>query len=182
LRYTLDVTNGRFLSQEVEYLDFSETIDTNGQKEIGLRYSNQGGGSANWVSGAYTIYGTPLPSPTLKIIGNTLYVSEEVYGVVLVTYRVVRHIYVFKVTPYIGAEENRFQCFAWAVWDGGTTYVEIDSEGYADSGLDEDECNKKPGSNVKVIGPEDAPREVDPQDERYFYDWCDLSFISKRND
>lgn len=117
LAYQLHVSNGTLSGQMVEILPFSEIVQFQNSTEAALQYPTRTILAAEWLS-----KGEGLPE--ILTAGGRVRTKTPVLGSMMVVYEIVRHSREVSVAPRLGATQNSYQNFIYAVWDGGNAYLE----------------------------------------------------------
>jgi hypothetical protein len=148
--YKLRVSYGHLGGQEVDIVYRDETIQCNGADSVSIDYPPYGSVSLQWVGKCYDILGTEVVKPDVSDIGRKIFLSHKVYGTLRARYVVRRFKCDITIPVRPLAIENKTQCTAYAVWDKGLTWEEIEEPpGY-------DATTGDCGNGVEV--------EVDPDD------------------
>lgn len=176
LPYRIGVAVGVISERSQSFLDYAEAIQCDLQTELTPKYPVQEITRWEWVGDAYDRDGAVIPKPAVRISGKGLALDQPVYGTVLVVYKVVQHRYTVSIKPRIGAQENRLTAFAWAVWSGGNTVIEVEApdgaeEGVCQAGLDT-------GSSHVEDMPDGVPGSVSPDNETHDIDYCTMLEMS----
>jgi hypothetical protein len=167
LNYTAGCSHGTLGPRRVQEVDYTEAIQCNLELEPELTYPALSVTRFAWVGDAYSPLGDVLARPAVTINANGIKIATKVYGTLLVTYKVCRHIYSIAIRPRVGATENKLQSFVYAVWSGGNTYLEVKPPAGAEDG----ECNYYRGSGNFTSEP-NKPQSVPADDQNIYIDYC----------
>lgn len=172
LAYRLGCSHGSLGPREISILDYTEAIQCNLQTELTLKYPPLSITSYDWVGDAYDETGTIIQRPAVTIRETALTLAMPVYGTLLVTYQVMQHRTQVEVTPRDGALENRLTSFAFAVWSGGNTAMELEPPDGAEEGV----CGSSItyGSVHFTTGDPGVPDSVPPENETISIDYCTM--------
>lgn len=151
----------------IKTLVFTEAVQCNFELEINLKYPVISIESANWLGGSYGSEGEFVTNPEITISETGITLSKKVYGTLIVKYKVCQHTYSFSVNKRTGIE-NLFTAFAYAVWEGGNTYVELLPPSELEDGA---RCNTYGGSG-NFTSDDPRPDSVPPEDEYIKIDYC----------
>ena len=168
LAYVAGCSWGTLGPRRVQEASYTEAIQCDLQLEPELTYPALEVERYSWVGDAYSPAGDVLARPEVTIAGTGIRIAEKVYGTLLVTYRLVRHLYSLAITPRPDAEENRLQSFVYACWTGGNVYIGIE----APEGAEEGECNARGSDGLEVPPDDQPPDHVDPDNEYIDIDYC----------
>lgn len=168
LNYLAGCSHGTLGPQRVQEVDYTEAIQCNLELEPQLKYPALSVTRFAWVGDAYSPLGDVLTRPTVTINATGIKIAEKVYGTLLVTYKVCRHIYSIAIRPRIGATENKLQSFVYACWDGGNTYLEIE----APVGAEDGECNTFGSGGDHFTSSPSKPQSVPSEDTNIYIDYC----------
>jgi len=170
LNYSAKISHGVLGPRVVAELEYAELLQIQKITEPALRYPTSEILSAEWVTDAFAVDGEVLPRPAVDISGNRPRIAEQVYGTLLVIYRVVRHAYSVTIYPRPEAAENKYQSYIYALWDGGNNFIEYNPPPTV---LDGGRCNSGGGGSVTVVPPDCEPAPPQPEDLHYDVDYCD---------
>jgi|GEM_PF-7075193 hypothetical protein len=168
LNYLAGASWGTLGPRRVQEVLYTEALQLDLELEPELKYPALSIERYVWVGDAYSPAGDVLVRPAVTISGSGITIAEKVYGTLLVTYRVCRHLYSLAVQPRPDAEENRLQSFVFTCWDGGNNYIEIE----APEGAEEGACNNRGGSTFNPIWDDYTPDHVEPEDINVDVDYC----------
>jgi len=169
LNYRIGCSWGSLSARRVEVIDYTEDVQVDIELELDLKYPAVSITRSSWVGDVYTADGEVInPTPQAIVTTDGVSLTEKVYGTLLVTYKVCRHVYGIRINPRVGAIENQLQSFVYACWDGGNTYMEMEiPDGSEDGG-----CNYKIDYNLHMPDSDDPPDHVDPENEYLDIDYC----------
>ncbi|MFA6135482.1 MAG: hypothetical protein WC869_15830 [Phycisphaerae bacterium] len=176
LPYQIGVAVGVISECSIAFLDYAEAIQCDLQAELTPKYPVQEITSYEWVGDAYDQNGAVIPRPAVRISGKALALSQPVYGTLLVVYKVIQHRYTVSITPRPGAKENRLTAFAWAVWNGGNTYLDVEAPSGAKGGVCQGSIDT--GSAHMEEMPDGVPGSVSPDNETHYIDYCTMLEIT----
>lgn len=191
LNFKIGCSNGNLTPGLVEILDYTELVQVNLSRNPPLKYPAMSISSYAWDGDVYNKKGEMVGPPDILLINNSLNLRQEVYGSLRVTYKVYRNTYTLSVQPREEYQEKNFQSFIYAVWGGGTTYIEVEAP--VGSEQEEVPCNNILGGGINgglgqfgVLGAtpgsttggeletEDDPYQgqVSGSDENRYIDYC----------
>lgn len=168
LNYIIGCSWGTLGPRRVQEVDYTEAIQCNLELGPQLTYPALSVTRYSWVGDAYSPEGDILTRPSVTINDHGIAIAEKVYGTLLVTYRVCRHLYSIAIRPRSDAEENKLQSFVYACWDGGNTFIEVE----APAGAEEDQCNNFGSGGDHFTTGDDVPQSVPPEDQTIWKDYC----------
>ena len=169
LNYRIGCTWGTLGPRRVNESDFQEALQCNLQTELETRYPPLAVTGYTWLGDAYSPAGDVLTRPAVTIADGKIRIAQAVYGTLLVSYTVHRHLYSLATPVRPGALENTIQSHVYACWAGGNTVIEIEQP----EGAEDGECNyNHSGGMVDLIDDRQPPDHVDPEDEYIDVDYC----------
>jgi len=80
-----------------------------------------------WIGRCYDNEGNITIRPEVTIVGNKIILSKKVYGSLRIRYMAIRHTYHVIVSKRLNAIENTYQSVAYAVYDGGVEWTDIEA-------------------------------------------------------
>lgn len=125
--YQFHVSHGSVTSGSTDIKYREEVVQCSMQLVHTLDYPLYQLGSMSWIGRCYDSQGNFVSRPQVSIYGNQVVISEEVYGSVRVRYTVVRHTYHVTISRRFAAIENKYESVAYAVWDGGVKWIDIEA-------------------------------------------------------
>lgn len=151
LNFKVGCSNGSLHDGHVEILDYTELVQVNLNRNPPLKYPAMSISSYAWDGDVYNKIGEMVGHPDISLIDNSLSLRDTVYGSLRVTYKVYRYTYILSVQPREEYQEKKFQSFIYAVWGGGTTYIEVE----APVGAEQEEipCNNILGGGIGQFSP-----------------------------
>jgi len=169
LNYLIGCTWGTLGPRRINESDFQEAIQCNLQTELETRYPPLSVTGYTWIGDAYSPEGDVLTRPAVTVVDGRIRIAARVYGTLLVSYKVHRHLYTMAIPARSEAEENTVQSHVYACWSGGNTVIEIEQP----EGAEEGECNYNHSAGmVDLIDDRQPPDHVDPEDEYIDIDYC----------
>lgn len=147
---------------------YTEVIQCDMNLKATLKYPAMEIKSVGWVNEVYGETGEVTTKPNITIVSDGVKFSKKVYGSVLVTYKVCQHVFPFSVKRRTEAIENFFSAFAYAIWTGGNTFLELK----APEGAEEGECNTYRGTGTFSGKEPNVPENVPSEDEYEDIDYC----------
>lgn len=200
LNYSLKTTYGRLSSRRISTVRESESVAFSISNSASIKYMPEQTPTYEWVGVIRDAQGGILQTPpTVTFDANNVYLSQKVYGTLLLKYTVVRHSYVSTVVPREEGAEDFCGAVLYAPFDGGISWLEMSVPPSIDdivSGASL--CGGSTQGNV-IIGPdgelievvqsvgggdnsdqssESRPRYASPVDEVYTYDYCTGDLIN----
>jgi len=195
LNYKFGVSRGVISERVIQELVYTERLQANLQRRLQPSYPPLLIQSYAWDGEVYTAAGEVIrPKPTIFLRSKGFDIDGEVYGTLITTYRVYRHTYVVNIQPSTQYAEKKFQSFFYAVWFGGTAFLEIETPMDAED-KDKVECKNRLADGTGVLSPfgvvaigdtdigsefdveedeqERYQRQVQPEDENQYIDYCD---------
>lgn len=169
LQFTSGVSWGELQEPQVEELEYQETVQCDLQDTIKLKYPARQIKRYEWLGNAYSATGEVVPRPAVSISGGEISLAQRVYGSLQVQYLVHRLRCRYQASPRPEAVENKLQAFAYAVWPGSSTHIEIEPPDGAEQGL----CNSSVGSG-SISGLPDVPSSVPPDNDHVYIDYCTM--------
>jgi len=121
-----------------------------------------------WVGGVYDQKGTRIIRPVINRSddGRSLILEDRVYGLLSIVYHVIQHEYLVNVPVRDEPAENKYPSYAYAVWDGGNTYLGLDPlppvEGGGGGG----------GTIIEDDDDKDDDDYIKGEDEIHEFDYC----------
>lgn len=167
LQFKFGCTHGTVGKPSKAIVKYSEIIQCNLETEITLKYPTEGTVKCEWAGDVCDKDGGNAPKPELKIVNGKLIVGSKVYGTLLITYDVCRYTFPINVSPRPKAIENSTTSFAFAIWEFGNNYIEINLTESSESG----KCNNF-GDDAHFTNGDDRPEYVDPEDYDILIDYC----------
>lgn len=185
LNYKTYCSNGTYVGPLREEILFEELVQCDGESDPTLKYPATSIISWEWQTETYNTAGEVVAKPRITVKNNTLKFSKKVWGTVKVIYMINRHTYVLSIYPRMEYEENKIQSYFLAVWDGGTSYIEVEAPATAEDG----ECNNRwnpgtgaydyvsaiPASTSEIVNNESGDDPYGPvpaEDETVYIDYC----------
>jgi hypothetical protein len=169
LNYRIGCTWGTLGPRRVNESDFQEALQCNLQTELETRYPPLAVTGYTWLGDAYSPAGDVLTRPAVTIADGKIRIAQAVYGTLLVSYTVHRHLYSLATPVRPGALENTIQSHVYACWAGGNTVIEIEQP----EGAEDGECNYNHSTVLNVNpSPDSPPDHVDPENEYIDIDYC----------
>lgn len=190
LNFRIGCSNGTITQGAIQYLDFTELIQVNLDKTPSLKYPALRLTSYIWEGEVYNSKGEVVTPPQINLNSHAPILSASVYGSLRLTYQTFRHTYTVTIQPRAEYQENKFQSFIWAIWNGGTTWIEVEAPLGAESDSSAMSCLSKydgsagqfspvAGTTGKTIlpsgfdGSEEEPfGKVEGEDETVNIDYC----------
>lgn len=83
--------------------------------------------SMQWLGNCFDENGSVIARPDVVQIGRVLSFSKKVYGSLRVRYSVFRKTFNVRIEAREDSIENNFECVAFARWNGGLEYKEIEA-------------------------------------------------------
>jgi hypothetical protein len=132
LPYNLGVSHGVVGVGVVEEFEHTENIVFNLTATASLTYFAQEVVAIEWITSSYDSLGSVIKTPVVEIAGNTVTLSEVAYCTLTVTYSVYRLVHTVTVPERENAEENKYTSVAYAHYDGGVVWEELEQPANAD--------------------------------------------------
>jgi hypothetical protein len=167
LAFIVGTSHGTLSTPIIETVEFTEALQCDMKTELTPKYPVVDIIRFDWVGDAYGLQGDVVSRPILTDNGETIGVSVPVYGTVLVTYTVFRHVYTLDIHPLEGATENALQAWIYACWDFGNEVMECKFP----DGAETEECNNRDG-DTGTINDVSPPGCIPSSDEEKSIDWC----------
>ncbi|KGO33208.1 hypothetical protein JT06_15850 [Desulfobulbus sp. Tol-SR] len=168
LNYRIGCTWGTLGPRRINESDFQEAIQCNLQLQLETEYPPLEINGYTWLGAAYSPEGDFLSHPAVTIVDGKIRIAQAVYGTLLVSYKVHRHLYTLALPVRPGAAENTVQSHLYARWSGGNEVIEIKQPEGAETG----ECNYITGYTLDISPDDQPPDHVDPEDEYVDIDFC----------
>lgn len=125
-RWQLKVSHGSVVSSRMQHAYREEVIQCSLQKEVTPDYPVMHAHTLAWIGNCYDSRGNTVGKPLAWYADGAVHVSRKVYGSLRFRYMVRRTEYKIKVSRRTGAFENKYEVVAYAVWDGGVTWIDVD--------------------------------------------------------
>jgi hypothetical protein len=132
----------------------------------------------DWLAECYDASGAVVTPPALAIDGDTIVIPAPVYGSVQVRYRTERYSHTLSVPRREDALEEFFSAAAYALYDGGLTWIDVDLPNSFDEATATERCGLSGSGSVSW--PEDDPRPIadNPYRRKTVVDYCSQTIIS----
>ncbi|MBV5328491.1 MAG: hypothetical protein JZU65_12800 [Chlorobium sp.] len=169
LGYRLGISSGSIEARAMAIVSFQEDLQCNLETTLKPKYPVLEIMQYDWVGEVYNRDGQAVAKPAVSVVANGLTLAEPVYGTLVVTYKVMQHSYPAYV-PKRGLK-NKLQSFAWAVWTGGNTMLELEPPDGAEDGTCQDSTASGIGSIEHVPS---GPDYVESHDETHHIDYCTM--------
>lgn len=127
LNFKIGCSNGQLNSAIIEIIDFTELVRVNLNRNPALKYPALSVISYAWEGDVYNKKGEIVGSPDIRLVNKSPILRQDVYGSLRVTYTVYRYAYTLSVQPREEYQEKKFQSFVYAVWQNGSTYLEVEA-------------------------------------------------------
>ncbi len=127
LIYQFKVSHGLVTSKMVEVAVREEIIQCSMQLEHATDYPVLSMLAQAWIGHCYDHNGNITGRPVVTEIDNKIVFDQEVYGSLRVQYQVLRHVYRVTVSKRLSSIENNYQSIAYAVWNGGVIWIDIEA-------------------------------------------------------
>jgi hypothetical protein len=125
LNFTFALSHGEFVPCISETLTREEVVQCGLQDSANIEYPPASAVSLSWIGKCYDENGNELGKPTVTVSGRKLSFSEKVYGSIRARYQVYRKTYNCRIEERDDSIENNFESVAYARWDGGIVWLEI---------------------------------------------------------
>lgn len=126
LNYQFKVSHGEVIQQAIEVGYREETIQCSMKLEHEPDYPVMFMGAMAWIGHCYDSRGTITGRPVVSFADGKIVFSKKVYGSVRIRYTAMRHAYQVQISRRQDAIENKYQSVAYAVWNGGIKWIDID--------------------------------------------------------
>lgn len=128
LDYQFKVSHGTVSMRVTEIMYREEVVQCSLQLEHELDYPVRSVGAMSWIGNCYDSGGSVTSRPIVTIQDdNTVLLSKKVWGSLRVRYTVLRHTYHVTIQRRWAALENKYNSVAYAVWDGGVKWLDIEA-------------------------------------------------------
>ncbi len=139
--YDIGITHGELGEVIVQEVEVRELITFSLGDESSSKYPIQELITAEWAADTWGVDGGVVTPPSISVSGNTVSLSNSVYGTVIIVYRTIRHARSLSVPPREESVENVFDSYAWARWNGGVKMLKLNPPDNADeSYLNQTNC------------------------------------------
>jgi len=126
--YQFKVSHGSVSGRTIETAYREELVQCSMQLEHNTDYPVKQIATTAWIGHCYDERGTMTGRPEVDISDDgKITLSKKVWGSLRIRYTVERHIYEVTINRRFGALENKYVSVAYAVWDGGIKWIDIDA-------------------------------------------------------
>lgn len=119
------LSHGSFMPCKVENVIREEVVQCGLQDSAEIDYPPVGIVTLSWIGKCYDESGNELPKPAVVVIGRRLSFSQKVFGSIRARYSVYRKTYACRIEERDDSIENNFDAVAYARWNGGVVWLEI---------------------------------------------------------
>lgn len=183
LEYSLRTTYGQLSSRSIQIIVQKEVINFSLSNSASLKYPLTGAISYAWVGPIYNYYGHSISAPSITIQGDTLFLSDKVYGSLSISYPVMRHTYILTATARDEGDQDLFGAVVYAPFTGGISWLGLSNPPYVDEIASGDSCGgvtigENTGGGVSSSSP---PKFCKSLEIKETYDYCsgDLTGVTK---
>lgn len=168
-----DITNGTIGEGIVEEHSVVQDIQFKLTEEQSVKYPILSFESGVWLDKTYDGSGSVVAEPSYVVDGNTIRLSDKVYGTLRTKYTTVRHRYSLLVPAMEDEIENIFQSVAWCRWSGGAQLLELNAPDNAEeNAFQENDCKYRSLLKGGKSPESPDPPTVEGADETILIDYC----------
>lgn len=130
LVYTAYLSWGEYTGMIINEKEMVEYINFSGTTKEKLKYPVKKIIEMKWIGKSYDTKNAEIAPPDVSVSDLTLTIQIPLKGNLRVKYRTERHTYSVSIpsrelTPSLNSEQNRFSSIAYAVYEGGVRWCEL---------------------------------------------------------
>jgi len=175
------VTHGNISQGSIlETVTQTETVNFNLSTEETTKYPIDRVVSYEWQGSVWDVEGNTItPAPSIEVSGDTVTISETVYGDVLIVYETKRYSNSLDIPARDGVFGSAYGSVAWVIKDCGVEMLVLDPPDNAETNLENNvDCTGSVlpgfGGGLSVIDDPGTVKypEAEPVDITYYIDYC----------